>query len=494
MRRAPKILAALILVAAVAAAAFFGGRLLGRGERAAGDATATAQEHAKVRYHCPMHPTVISDHPGSCPICGMRLVPLEAHTPSPGEGGSPKPEPRKKVLYRSTMNPSEVSDRPGKDSMGMEMERVELDEKADGGGVEGLATIQVPERKRQLIGVRTEPVGRIPFVRTLQAVGRVTVDETRIHHLHTKVEGWVERLLVNATGERVRQGQTLLTIYSPELLATQEEHLLALRARQALGPDAPPDAVRRADALRESTRRRLLLYDLAPELLDELERTGVPMKAVPFRSPIPGYVLQRNVTQGERITPDANLLDIADLSRLWVLASVYEYELPFVRMGQAATMSLAYQPGKSYRGRVDLIYPVLEPSSRTVQVRLEFANPEMELKPEMFAEVRIEADLGLRLAVPESAILSTGTRNLVFVAVDEGSFEPREVRLGVRLPDAAEVLAGLEEGERVVTSGNFLLDSESKLKAALKEAAERSRRSAPQTRPQSPAAPPGERR
>ncbi|HEU5181122.1 MAG TPA: efflux RND transporter periplasmic adaptor subunit [Candidatus Polarisedimenticolia bacterium] len=492
MRRFPKAVAWLILAVAVAAGVFFGVRLLGPGERAAGDSDAVTRQPAKIRYHCPMHPTVITDHPGSCPICGMQMVPLEEQPPSSG-GGAAQSTPGKKVFYRSSMNPSEVSDRPGKDSMGMEMERVEVEEDSGGEAVEGLATVHVPDRKRQLIGVRTEPVGPVRFVRTLQAVGRVTVDEARIHHLHTKVEGWVERLLVNATGERVRRGQTLLTIYSPELLATQEEHLLALRARQALGPDAPPDAIRRADGLLGSSRRRLLLYDLAPTLVDELERAGMPMKEVPFRSPIPGYVLQRNVTQGERITPDSNLLDIADLSRVWVLASVYEYEVPFVHVGQEATMSLAYQPGKTYRGRVDLIYPVLEASSRTVQVRLEFANPEMELKPEMFAEVRIEADLGSRLAAPESAILSTGTRDLVFVEVGEGTFEPREVTLGVRMPDTAEVLAGLKEGERVVTSGNFLLDSESKLKAALKEAAGRSSR-APQTRPQSATAPSGERR
>jgi RND family efflux transporter MFP subunit len=220
--------------------------------------------------------------------------------------------------------------------------------------------------------------------------------------------------------------------------------------------------------------------------VDELERTGVAMRAVTLYAPISGYILQRNVTQGEKITPESNLLDIADLSRVWVLASAYEYELPFVKLGLPATMALSYQPGKTYEGKVTLIYPVLEGSSRTVQVRLEFQNPEMELKPEMFAEVSIHADLGMRLAIPESAILSTGTRSVVFVAREEGTFDPREVRLGLRLPDRVEVLDGLQEGETIVSSGNFLIDSESKLKSALEAAA------APRNPTQT--APAGERR
>ena len=494
-----RLIGILVFVVLIAAGAFVGINYFGGGGNDGGGPPATTHQTSKTLYHCPMHPTMVSDHTGDCPICGMRLVPVEGLAPSPAEAEREPAAPpaRKRVLYRSTMRPNEVSDRPGRDSMGMEMERVEVEEDPSAAeGVEGLAAVRIPYRKQQLIGVRTEPVNRISFIRTLQTVGRVTVDETRIHHVHTKIEGWVDRLFVNATGEKVRKGQSLLTIYSPELLATQEEHLLALRARRELGEEAPPDAIRRADALLESSRRRLLLYDFAPSLVDELERTGTPMRAVALFAPISGYVLERNVTQGEKITPESNLLDIADLSRVWVLASIYEYELPFVGLGQAATMSLSYQPGKTYQGRVSLIYPVLEGATRTVQVRLEFPNPEMELKPEMFAEVRILADLGRRLAVPESAVISTGTRNVVFVAVEEGYFEPREVSLGLRLPDAVEVLGGVREGESIVTSGNFLVDSESKLKAALKAAAGSTSPSVPQIRPQTQpqSAPSGERR
>lgn len=434
-------------------------------------AAAGSPGEKETQYHCPMHPTMVADRPGDCPICGMRLVPIEtpgAGDPGPSPGDGPA---RKKIIYRSTMNLGETSDRPGKDSMGMDMVPVEVEEERAGvPRIDGYAPIGIPIRKQQLIGVRTEEVRQAGFVRTIRAVGRVTPDETRLHHVHTKIDGWIETLHVNATGERVRKGQPLLEIYSPELLATQEEYLLALRSRQAAPGDLLPGLARSGDQLVESARRRLLLYDLAPAQIEELERTGRASRTVTLYAPISGYVTRRGVTHGERIDSSATLLDIADLSRVWVIASVYEYELPFVRVGQSAAVTLSYLPGRTFRGRVTLVYPVLEEATRTVQVRLEFDNPDLALKPEMYAEVAIDSDLGERLAVPDSAVLSSGTRNVVFVAQGDGYFEPREVRLGVRLPDIVEVLEGVAEGERVVTSGTFFVDSESKLKSALEAA------------------------
>jgi RND family efflux transporter MFP subunit len=469
------IFAAIVLVALAAGA---GLHRLGR-ERAARQQSMpgapAAQTQAKALYHCPMHPTMVSDRPGDCPICGMRMVPMdEAADPAASpQSGPTAAAPRKRTIYRSTMNPSEVSDTPGKDSMGMEMEPVEVEEGGAPavGKVEGQAAVQVPARKQQLIGVRTVVAKRGPFVRRIRTVGRVVADETRLHHVHTKIEGWVEKLDVNTTGERVRAGQPLLSIYSPELVATQQELLLALKSRQAVPEGSLPEVVRGADELVESARRRLLLFDFTPQQIDHLEKIGEASRTVTLFAPMSGYVLARNVTHGEKIDSSMNLLDIGDLSEIWVMASVYEYELPFVKVGQTAVMSLSYLPGKTYRGRVGLVYPVLDPATRTVQVRLEFANPGMELKPDMYAHVDIESDLGERLTVPESAVLSSGTRNIVFVAKGDGYFEPREVRLGLRLPEAVEVLEGLSEGESVVASGNFLIDSESKLKAALEAAA-----------------------
>ncbi|HEV8374895.1 MAG TPA: efflux RND transporter periplasmic adaptor subunit [Candidatus Polarisedimenticolia bacterium] len=459
---AKRTLGSLIAVSLLGVLVFAGIGCSRKGEKT-GSGAPEAPKRAETLYQCPMHPAMQSDKPGDCPICGMRMVPIEK--------GEVKSRP-KKIIYRSTMNPNEVSDKPGKDSMGMEMERVELDETPrESPTVAGRAAINIPFRKQQLIGVRTTAVKRAPFVRTIKTVGRVASDETRLHHVHSKIEGWVEKLSVNATGERVRKGQPLLSLYSPELLAAQEEYLLARKSRKDLGDGAPQEAAKRVDDLVESSRRRLLLVDFTSDQIEQLEKSGQSSRTVTLFAPVSGYVLQRNVTQGERIDSSATLLDIADLSRVWVLASVFEYEVPFVEVGQSALMTLDYLPGKSFQGKVTLLYPVLDSASRTVQVRLEFANPGLELKPDMYAQVELRSDLGERLVVPESAVLSSGTRNIVFVAQGEGYFEPREVRLGLRLPDAVEVMEGLKEGESVVTSGNFLIDSESKLKAALEATA-----------------------
>jgi RND family efflux transporter MFP subunit len=451
---------------------FAGFFLLGRetASRGTPGAGAGAPVAGEAAYHCPMHPAMVSDKPGDCPICGMRMVPNERG--GEGAASAPSPAPRRRIVYRSTMNPGEVSDRPGVDSMGMEMEAVEVEEgPAAVTPVEGQAGVRISPRKQQLIGVKTGIVQRGPFVRTIRAVGRVTADEARLHHVHTKFEGWIETLYVNATGVKVEKGQPLLSIYSPELLATQEEYLVALRARKAMGEGTLPEASGRAGDLVESGRRRLLLYDFTPAQIDQLEATGQPMRTVTLYSPISGYVIERKVTQGEKIDAATTLLDIADLSRVWVIASVYEYELPFIRVGQRAAVTLSYLPGKSYQGRVGVVYPVLEASTRTVQVRLDFPNPDLNLKPEMYADVEIRSDLGERLIVPDSAVVSSGTRSIVFVVQGDGYFTPRQVRIGFRLPDGVEVLEGLKEGEEVVTSGNFLIDSESKLKSALESAA-----------------------
>ena len=416
----------LLVLAGIAALLAIGaaGGVLWQARRDAARAVTTARD----LYHCPMHPTVVSDRPGDCPICGMRLVRASIAPPA----GSPV---------------------------------------ADEGAVEGQAGVTIGARKQQLINVRTVAASRGPFVRTLRAVGRVVPDETRLHHLHTKVGGWVEMLHLTATGARVDQGAPLLDLYSPELVASQEEYLLALRSRRDLGQEALPEVARRADDLVQSARRRLLLFDMTPQQIEELETRGEPRRTVTVFSPISGYVIARNVTHGEKISPDTALFDIANLARIWVMASVYEYELPFVQPGQAATTTLASLPGEPLSGRVDIIYPTLDEATRTAQVRLEFDNPRLQLKPGMYAEVQIRSDLGARLSIPASAVVESGTRSIVFVEQGEGYFAPREVRIGLRLPDTMEVIEGLSEGEKVVASGTFFVDSESKLKAALEAAA-----------------------
>lgn len=450
--------------------------------RSTAGALPAASAAKAARYHCPMHPTMVSDQPGDCPICSMRLVPIEdaeseggssgasTHESDPPEHGAHEAAPagKKKIIYRSTMNPSEVSDRPGKDSMGMEMVPEEVEESPAPGGetaVDGRVPVKISAQKRQLIGVRTAPAEKGAFTRTIRTVGRVAYDETRLRNVFTKISGWVQQLHANTTGQLVKEGEPLLTIYSPELVSSAQEYLLARRGRDRLASsDLAGDS---GERLLASARRRLLLFDLTPQQIAALEETGEAPTTITLHAPISGHIISRNVTQGDRIEPNTKLLDIAELSRVWVLADVYEYELPFIRLGQVATMTLSYLPARTFEGRITLIYPVLSETTRTVKVRLEFPNPDFTLRPEMYAQVEIRSDLGERLTVPESAVITTGTRDIAFVDRGGGYFEPRELKLGVRLPDRFEVLEGLAEGDQVLTSGNFLVDSESKLKAAL---------------------------
>jgi len=387
---------------------------------------------------------MVSDRPGDCPICGMRLVAIEedagAHAP-PAHAG------------HSGHAPENVHSPAGA-----------------GPVVDGRAPIRLPEQRRQIIGVRTTAVERRPLVRTIKTVGRVTSDETRLHHVHAKVAGWVERLYANATGQPVKAGEPLLTLYSPELVASAQEYLIALRGRETLTDATLPSARTSGEQLLASARRRLLLFDISPQQIRALEESGVAPTTMTLHAPISGHILTRNVTQGEKIEPGLNLLDIADLSHVWVLADVYEYELPFIRVGQRATMTLSYLPDRTFEGTVTLIYPVVVEATRTVKVRIELPNPGFTLRPEMYAEVGIRSDLGEALVIPESAVISTGQRDIAFVDHGGGTLEPRELKIGARLADAYEVLDGLAEGDRVVTSGNFLIDSESKLKAALADA------------------------
>ena len=467
-RRTTSVAAALIVAVLAAGGAVYVSRMPRGGPVASATAQATS-------YHCPMHPAMVSDRPDDCPICSMRMVPTEEGE-SVSDGAAPQaehtgpltaPSGKKKIIYRSTMNPNEMSDRPGKDSMGMDMVPEEIDAPPIGGSavVDGRVAVKVSTQKRQLIGVRTAPVEKGPFARTIRTVGRVTYDESRLRNVFTKVSGWVEQLYANTTGQLVKEGEPLLSIYSPDLVSSAQEYLLALRGREQLaGSDMAGDS---SDRLVESARRRLLLFGLTPQQVTALPKTGDAPTTMTLHAPISGNIIARYVTQGDRIEPGTKLLDIAELSRVWVLADIYEYELPFVRLGQVATMTLSYLPGRTFEGRITFIYPTLSEATRTVKVRLEFPNPDFTLKPEMYAQVEIRSDLGERLSIPESAVISTGTRDIAFVDRGEGYFEPREVKLGIRLADRFEVLDGVAEGEQVLTSGNFLVDSESKLKAAL---------------------------
>jgi Cu(I)/Ag(I) efflux system membrane fusion protein len=332
------------------------------------------------------------------------------------------------------------------------------------------AVFTVDPGRQQLIGVRTSPVGYETIDRTLRTIGTVALDETRMSEVHPRVTGWIEETFVNFQYQHVERGDPLFTLYSPELVATQEEYLLALRGLETLGTSSFPSARFGAEDLVRAARRRLELWDITPEQIAGLEETREPVRAMTIHSPATGHVMVRNAFAGQRVGPETMLYQIADHSIVWVRGAVYENEMAWVETGQTAVMRVPALPGREFTGRLTFIDPHVDARTRTLSVRLEFPNSDLALKPGMYADLEIGAPSGERgrrlLMVPESAVLPTGVRNIVFVDQGEGRMEIRNVELGSRVGDRYEVLAGLQEGERVVTSGNFLIDAESRLQAA----------------------------
>jgi len=328
-------------------------------------------------------------------------------------------------------------------------------------------TVNLSPDRQQLIGVKIGTVEPRRMEKLIRTTGRVDYDEKRLVTISPKIGGWVEDLYVDFTGAYVKKGQPLLTIYSPELVSTQEEYLVALKAKEGFMKSPFPEVASSGNTLAESARRRLKLWDISDDQIKALEQSGQPQKTLTLHSPYEGFLLERMVYRGMNVMPGAALFKLADLSVVWIYADIYEYELPLIRLGQVASVKLAYLPSETFTGKVIYIYPSLDPKSRTAKVRLEFANPKGRLKPEMYADVSLKIDMGEKLAVPEGAIIDTGVRQVAFIDKGSGYFEPREVKLGVKVDNYYEVLQGLKPGERVVTSANFLIDSESSFKEAV---------------------------
>lgn len=328
-------------------------------------------------------------------------------------------------------------------------------------------TVQISPERQQLIGMRFGTVEPRALQKVVRTVGQIDTDEKRIGIVSPKIGGWIEELYVDFTGQFVRKGDPLLAIYSPDLVATQEEYLLALKAGQDWSKSPFSEVVESGTRLAESARRRLKLWDISDAQIKALEESREPKKNLTLFSPFTGYVLEKTVNRGQFVDAGMSLYKIADLSVVWLIADIYESELSAIRLGQPAAIRMAYYPGEVFTGKAIYIYPYLDAQTRTAKVRYEFANPHGKLKPEMFANVEITVRFGERLAVPEGAVIDTGVRKVAVVDRGSGYFEPREVRLGVKAGDVFEVLDGLKAGERVVTSANFLIDSESKLKEAV---------------------------
>jgi len=425
------------------------------------EAAVTEPAAEKVQYTCGMHPFIIRDEPGLCPICGMKLTPLKA-----GTGGQAVAE-RKIKGWRSPMDPAYVRDAPGKDAMGHDL--VPVYEDGEGGGGAGMVTID--PATIQNMGVRTAEVERRDLERTIRAVGLVTYEEPRRFSVNSKIAGWIERLYVNQEGQPVKEGQPLLELYSPELVAAQQEYLLALAHGERLGGTSFPEIAAGSARLLDAARTRLKYWDISEQQILELEQSREVRKTLTLYSAYNGVVTTKKAFEGMRIMAGEELLVISDISSVWVNADIYEYELPWLKLGQKARVELPFVPGKVYEGKVTYIYPYLEAKSRTVKVRVTLANPGFALKPDMYANVRIDTETVANvLAIPDHAVLNSGKGQTVFVALGEGRFEPRDVQTGVGDEEGfVQILSGLAVGESVVTSAQFMLDSESKLREAIQK-------------------------
>ena len=411
------------------------------GEAATGEAQAGAGAHeghvppgqvpakpaGKVQYHCPMHPNYISDRPGTCPICGMDLVPV-------------------KEEQQETAPPAAAA--------------------------AGRATVTISPERQQLIGVQIGTVEKKRVSKTIRAVGLLAYNEKALSTVNLRFGGWIEQLMVKAVGDEVHKGAPLFVIYSPELLEAQRNYLLARETVAAAGENASAEMRALAEESLRSARDRLLLWEIPQEQIKELDAGQTPRGLATIFAKVDGTVVSRNIVLGAYAEANRDLYALADLSTVWLQADIYEYEIPLVKVGQEARMVLSSMPGESFVGTVSYIYPYLNAATRTVRVRLEFPNPEGALKPGMYATVLISADLGEQLVVGDTAVLDTGVRQLAFVDLGDGRFEPRELTVGQRADGMVVILKGLAEGEKVVTSANFLIDSESQLKAALQRGAQ----------------------
>ncbi len=402
---------------------------------------------------------------------GHRNAPVTVNqaSPSPVTAGTlataSAPVERKLLYYRNPMGLPDTSPTPKKDPMGMDYIAVYSGEAGE--EPQSSAQLRISTEKIQKLGVRTEAVQLRALDKTVRASGRIEPDERRLFTIAPKFEGYVERLHVNVTGQPVSKGQPLLEVYSPELVSAQREYAVAAQGVDALY-EAPPEAQSGMKQLAESSLQRLKNWDISEEQIKALVKTGVTQRTLIFRSPASGIVMEKKAVQGMRFMPGEMLYQVADLSHVWVIADVFEQDIALVKAGSKASVRINAYPDKEFSGTVTYVYPTLKAETRTIPVRIELANPALLLKPAMFAQVEVQVSPRTKvLTVPLSAVIDSGTRQIVLIQHAEGRFQPHEVRLGARSDTYVEVLGGVQEGDQVVVTANFLIDAESNLKAAV---------------------------
>ncbi|MDR3557098.1 MAG: efflux RND transporter periplasmic adaptor subunit [Syntrophobacteraceae bacterium] len=468
----------LALCAIIAALAFVAGQISEKtpriSPRATKQATAVpapaspkpAPKRKILYYRDPMDPSIVSKHPGKAP-CGMDLVPVYADQAPAHEtaaAASPKPSGKRKILYwRAPMDPNYISPKPGKSPMGMDLVPVYADEVTSG-------EIHVSPTVVQEIGVTTTEASSGPFSKTIRTYGTSTWNETTMAALNTKMDGWIEKLYANVSGQPVRKGQPLIRIYSPQLVSAQEEYLAAVDNAKALSSSPLRAMAGAAQKLPQAARMRLKLWDISDAQIDQLRRTRKVSKTLTLYAPISGIVTRLDVVQGAYVTAGRNLMEVASIDPVWVNAYVYEDQVPMVKKGMKATVAFDSIPGQSFAGRVDYVYPYLEGKSRTTQVRIVLPNPGEHILPQMYGTVKLSSPVSDdSVQIPADAVIrASSTDSVVFIALGDGRFAGRKVVLGPEGNDGmVMVKAGLQAGERIVTSAQFLLDSESRLNEAV---------------------------
>jgi Cu(I)/Ag(I) efflux system membrane fusion protein len=437
-------------------------------------------------YYCPMHPQIVQDHPGECPICSMTLVPRpqgavkpsSTMAPTTGRGEETKtPAAAGTGKYHCPMHPQVTSDNPdAKCDLcgGMKLLPRPAGNGAEGPepeGVPGLVPVDIPADRVQNIGVRTARVTRESLVNDFRTVGVVEANERALAQIAPRFSGWIEKLFVAETGQRVKRGQALATIYSPEILQAQQELLTALGWNATSSAPAHHGKAGPLEGMVADARRRLELLGISEQEIDSISKGRQPQRAIAIRSPVEGNVIAKNAVVGMSFSAGATLFEVADLSTVWVIADVYESDVHRVRLGQLARFEASAYPGETFTGKVKFVYPTLDTTSRTLRLRLELKNrpgaDSVKLRPGMFGSVMLDMPATTGLMVPSEAVVDTGELQYVFVAKEHGRFEPRRVKLGARFGERFEILEGVAAGETVVTTANFLIDSESRLRAAI---------------------------